>query len=106
MATPRITGENSRICYFRAPEEQEFTSHASFEFRRLYRGRVMGVRMMAIYGLPLGLLASGVLIEWFGYVATASGYCVFGLAATVAIGVWWRESLWPSGAPGVAGYWQ
>ena len=31
------------------------------------RGRVMGVRMLAIWGLPLGLLAAGPLIERFGY---------------------------------------
>ena len=65
-----------------------------------YRGRIMGVRMLAIYGLPVGLLASGVLIEWFGYVATASGYCVFGLVATLGIALWWREAIWPLDAPG------
>ena len=65
-----------------------------------YRGRIMGVRMLAIYGLPVGLLASGVLIERFGYVATASGYCVFGLAATLGIALWWREAIWPLDAPG------
>ena len=32
-----------------------------------FRGRVMGVRMMAIYSLPLGLLAAGPLIDWIGY---------------------------------------
>ena len=31
------------------------------------RGRVMGVRMMVIYGLPLGLLAAGSLIDLIGY---------------------------------------
>jgi hypothetical protein len=31
-----------------------------------FRGRVMGVRMMVIYGLPLGLLAAGSLIEAIG----------------------------------------
>jgi predicted MFS family arabinose efflux permease len=36
-----------------------------------YRGRVMGVRMLAIYGNPMGLLAAGVLIEYIGYPATA-----------------------------------
>ena len=65
-----------------------------------YRGRVMGVRMLAIYGLPVGLLASGFLIEWFGYVAMASGYCIFGLAATLAIALWWRDAIWPLDAPG------
>ena len=32
-----------------------------------FRGRVMGVRMMAIYSLPLGLLAAGPLIDWIGF---------------------------------------
>lgn len=65
-----------------------------------YRGRIMGVRMLAIYGLPVGLLASGALIEWFGYLAMASGYCIFGLAATLGIALWWRDALWPLDAPG------
>jgi MFS family permease len=60
-----------------------------------FRGRVMGVRMLAIYGLPLGLLAAGGLIERFGFAATASGYCVFGLVMTAVIGLWWRRALWP-----------
>ena len=64
-----------------------------------FRGRVMGVRMLAVYGLPVGLLAAGVLIERFGYAATASAYCVFGLLATVAIGVRWRAALWPLDVP-------
>ena len=29
-----------------------------------YRGRVLGIRMFAIYGLPMGLLAAGPLIAW------------------------------------------
>jgi len=60
-----------------------------------YRGRIMGVRMLAIYGLPVGLLASGVLIERFGYVAMASGYCAAGFAATLGIAFWWRDAIWP-----------
>jgi len=28
-----------------------------------FRGRVLGVRMLAIYSLPLGLLTAGALIE-------------------------------------------
>ncbi len=65
-----------------------------------YRGRVMGVRMLAIYGLPMGLLASGALIEWYGYTAMASAYCIFGLAATLAIGAWWRAAIWRRDAIG------
>jgi hypothetical protein len=63
------------------------------------RGRVMGVRMLAIYGLPVGLVAAGGLIERFGYAATASGYCLLGLLLTVAIGLGWRKALWPVNAP-------
>ena len=67
-----------------------------------FRGRVMGVRMLAVYGLPLGLLAAGFLIERIGYTATALGYCVFGLLATAAIALRWRQALWPLDAPGNA----
>jgi MFS family permease len=59
-----------------------------------YRGRIMGVRMLAIYSLPLGLLAAGVLIGWIGFRATASLYAVVGLTFTVLIAVKWRASLW------------
>lgn len=58
------------------------------------RGRVMGVRMLGIWGLPLGLLAAGPLIAHLGYVATTVLYAGLGLAATLAIGYWWRHALW------------
>ena len=61
-----------------------------------YRGRVMGVRMLAIYSLPVGLLVAGGLIGWIGFRATASLYAVVGLAFTVLIALRWRESLWRS----------
>jgi MFS family permease len=60
-----------------------------------FRGRVMGVRMLAIYGLPLGLLAAGGLIERFGFAVTATGYCVAGLLLTLVIALRWRAALWP-----------
>jgi predicted MFS family arabinose efflux permease len=59
-----------------------------------FRGRVMGVRMLAIYSLPLGLLAAGLLIERIGYNATASIYAAVGLVFTVIIAVRWRDDLW------------
>lgn len=65
-----------------------------------YRGRVMGVRMLAIYGLPIGLMAYGVMMEWIGFVATASAYCIVGLVLTLAIAVWWKAELWPADAAG------
>jgi len=59
-----------------------------------FRGRVMGVRMMAIYSLPLGLLAAGPLIDWFGYRAMASLYAIIGIVFTLLISLRWRDALW------------
>ncbi|PPQ40804.1 MFS transporter [Rhodopila globiformis] len=64
-----------------------------------FRGRIMGVRMLAIYGLPLGLMAAGGLIERFGFATVASCYCLTGLALTLAIALRWRSALWPPDAP-------
>jgi len=58
------------------------------------RGRVMGIRMLAIWGLPLGLLAAGPLIDGLGYAACTVIYGGLGLAATIAIGHRWRQALW------------
>ena len=63
------------------------------------RGRVMGVRMMVIYGLPLGLLAAGSLIDLIGYSATGSLYAISGFIAMMAIAMRWRADLWPVHAP-------
>jgi MFS family permease len=63
------------------------------------RGRVMGVRMMVIYGLPLGLLAAGSLIDLIGYSATGTLYAAAGLVAMMAIALHWRADLWPAHAP-------
>jgi hypothetical protein len=62
------------------------------------RGRVMGMRMLAIWGLPLGLLAAGPIIAWIGFAATTLLYAGLGLAATFAIGYRWRDALWRPGA--------
>ena len=64
-----------------------------------FRGRVMGIRMLAVYGVPIGLLISGPLIGGFGYPATATLYCVIGLVFTVLITVRWRAHLWRLEAP-------
>jgi MFS family permease len=68
-----------------------------------FRGRVMGVRMLAVYGLPLGLMAAGALIERIGYSLTISSFAALGLVLTLLIGITWRASLWrrrpqPAGA--------
>jgi MFS family permease len=64
-----------------------------------YRGRVMGIRMLMLYGNLPGLLLSGPLIAHFGYSLTATFYCVIGLAFTLAIAVHWRDHLWRPEAP-------
>jgi MFS family permease len=64
-----------------------------------FRGRVMGVRMLAIYSLPLGLLAAGNLIGEIGFVATASLYAATGLLLMLVIVLHWRAELWHVHAP-------
>jgi predicted MFS family arabinose efflux permease len=64
------------------------------------RGRIMGMRTQAVYGLPLGLLAAGPLIDRIGFTATATLYGGVGLACTLLI-VWhWRSHLWLPTADG------
>ena len=58
------------------------------------RGRVTGVRMLAIYTLPIGLLSAGALVEVVGFRATVSLYTIIGLIFTVLIAWRWRVSLW------------
>ena len=59
-----------------------------------FRGRVMGVRTLAVYGMPLGLMASGVLIERIGYPMTVTLAAGLGLVFTLLIGIRWRASMW------------
>jgi hypothetical protein len=68
------------------------------------RGRVMGVRMLGIWGLPLGMLAAGPMIAAIGYPATTGVYAGLGLAATLAIGYRWRQALWSRSAAANAAY--
>ena len=63
------------------------------------RGRVMGIRMLAIYGAVPGLLIAGPLIAHFGYALTVALYCAFGLTFTVLIVRRWRAYLWQLDAP-------
>src|SRR3990167_2072115 len=65
-----------------------------------FRGRIMGVRMLAIYPLPLGLLFAGTLIPRIGYVWTVDLMLACGLLLTLAIGVAWRDELWRSESTG------
>jgi MFS family permease len=64
-----------------------------------FRGRVMGVRMLVIYSLPLGLLAAGSLIDEIGFAATGTLCAATGLALMLAIVMHWRGDLWHLHAP-------
>lgn len=59
-----------------------------------FRGRVMGVRMLAVYGFPLGLLILGFFIERAGYALTISVATGVGLLFTLLIAIRWRASVW------------
>ena len=59
-----------------------------------FRGLVMGVRMMVVYGLPLGLMGSGAMINYFGYSSTVTFYGVSGLVLSGLVAVRWRNELW------------
>lgn len=63
------------------------------------RGRIMGMRTLAVYGLPVGLLTAAPVIDTIGFTGTASVYGTAGFAATFAILLRWRASLWPPDAP-------
>ena len=64
-----------------------------------YRGRIMGVRMLAIYSNMPGILLAGFLIPRIGFAQVAAAYCVFGILAVIAIVYYWRTSLWSKEAP-------
>jgi hypothetical protein len=64
-----------------------------------YRGGVMGVRQLMIYGVPIGLLLAGPLIANHGYVATVTLYCSVSLVLTALIAAYWRTHLWRLDAP-------
>ena len=59
-----------------------------------FRGRVMGVRMLAVYGLPLGMLLSGPMIEHVGFAVTGSLFSLVGITFTLLIAAYWRDHLW------------
>ena len=63
------------------------------------RGRVMGLRMLAVYGMPLGLLGAGPLIALVGFPAMVTIYGLAGMGVTLLIAIRWRRHLWPADAP-------
>ena len=59
-----------------------------------FRGLVMGVRMMAVYGLPVGLMVSGYLIEQLGYSWSVMLYGIIGLLLSASVATKWRNQIW------------
>lgn len=63
-----------------------------------FRGRVMGVRMLAIYTLPLGLLAAGPIVSAIGFQGLVLLYVGLGWALLASIALVWRDDLLRPGA--------
>src|SRR5262245_37857251 len=59
-----------------------------------FRGRVMGVRMLVVYGMGIGLLVSGPLVEHFGFAITGTLFSLIGIVFTLLIALGWRVHLW------------
>jgi len=57
------------------------------------RGRVIGIRVLAIYGVPLGLLGTGYLINAINFQNTINLYIVIGIVLTISIWFNWRKHL-------------
>jgi hypothetical protein len=57
------------------------------------RGRIMGVRAMAVYGLPMGLLLVGALADTLG-VPTALTAIAVGGAVMAALITFWLRGMW------------
>jgi len=55
---------------------------------------VMGVRTLAVYGLPLGLMGAGFLIERVGYPLMITVSAAVGLLFTGLIALRWRAGMW------------
>ena len=64
-----------------------------------FRGRIMGIRMLAIYGNVPGLLLFGPIVAVLGFPATATLYCGIGVAIAACLCFYWRADLWRSDAP-------
>jgi len=64
-----------------------------------FRGRIMGIRMLAIYGNIPGLLLAGWLIQRIGYPLTATLYGLCALVLIAIVAARWRAHLWRRDAP-------
>jgi predicted MFS family arabinose efflux permease len=64
-----------------------------------FRGRVMGARMLAIYTLPIGLLAAGPIVAAIGFRGLVVLYVGLGLTLVACIAHVWHDDLLRGSAP-------
>ena len=64
-----------------------------------FSGGILGLRMLAVYGLPLGLIIAGPIITFFGYKTMVAIYSLFGLTAIGLIMWRWHIHLWSVNSP-------
>ncbi len=64
-----------------------------------FRGRIMGIRMLMIYGNVPGLFLAGWLIPRLGYPMTATLMASSALLVMLLLVLRWRAQLWRSDAP-------
>lgn len=64
-----------------------------------FRSRVMGLRMLAVYGMPLGLLSAGPLIAAIGFAPAATIFFLLALTLLALLALRWWRHLWPHDAP-------
>jgi len=59
-----------------------------------FRARVMGVRMLGVYGLPVGLVTAGYLVNAVGFAPTLALFGLLGVAGAAFVARRWRRALW------------
>ncbi len=64
-----------------------------------FRGRVMGIRLLAVYGLPIGIMCAGFLVARSDFVTTNTLYSLVGMALLALIAWRWRRDLIHADAP-------
>jgi hypothetical protein len=55
--------------------------------------------MLAVYGLPVGLMMAGPLVAEIGFADAGALYAGFGVLCTIAIALFWRAHLLPRDMP-------
>ena len=57
------------------------------------RGRIIGLRQLAVYGLPIGLIITGFTAGEIGILSALILTCIMGLISLVVILICWPEIL-------------